>query len=72
MDDLTWLRMAALAAEKAQPEKTFENPRVGAVIVKNGQAIAIGWHEYFGGHMQKLMPFGNSSVPKMLWARRFT
>lgn len=49
MDDLTWLRMAALAAEKAQPEKTFENPRVGAVIVKNGQAIAIGWHEYFGG-----------------------
>lgn len=49
MDDLTGLRLAAIAADKAQPEQTFENPRVGAVIAKADQVLAVGWHERFGG-----------------------
>lgn len=48
MDDLTGLRLAAIAAAKAKPEQTFENPRVGAVIVKDNQVLAVGWHERFG------------------------
>lgn len=28
---------------------THPNPRVGCVIVKNGQCIAEGWHQYAGG-----------------------
>lgn len=29
------------------------NPMVGAVIVKDGRIIGEGWHERFGGPMQR-------------------
>lgn len=57
MDDLTGLRLAAIAAAKAQPEQTFENPRVGAVIVKADQVLAVGWHERFGGAHAEMNAF---------------
>lgn len=48
MNDLTWMKLAADEAIRAMPYQTFENPRVGAVIVKDGQVIATGYHEKFG------------------------
>ena len=57
MDDLTGLHLAAIAAAKAQPEQTFENPRVGAVIVKADQVLAVGWHERFGGAHAEMNAF---------------
>lgn len=48
MDDLTGLRLAAVAAANATPAETFENPRVGAVIVKDNRVLAVGWHAHFG------------------------
>ena len=32
---------------------TRPNPMVGAVIVKDGRVIGEGWHEQYGGLMQK-------------------
>ncbi|GMA69087.1 hypothetical protein GCM10025879_03330 [Leuconostoc litchii] len=48
MNDLTWMRLAVREAARAMPYRTFENPRVGAVIVKNDEIIAKGYHEEFG------------------------
>ena len=42
MDDLTGLRLAAIAAAKAQPEQAFENPRVGRGN-REGQSSLGGW-----------------------------
>ncbi|GHV65630.1 riboflavin biosynthesis protein RibD [Bacteroidia bacterium] len=46
--DEIYMRRAMALAEKG---KGFVNPNplVGAVIVKNDEVIAEGWHEYFGG-----------------------
>lgn len=40
-----------LAIEQAQLGgiATFQNPQVGAVLVKNGQILAKGYHHFFGG-----------------------
>ncbi|MFO9688815.1 bifunctional diaminohydroxyphosphoribosylaminopyrimidine deaminase/5-amino-6-(5-phosphoribosylamino)uracil reductase RibD [Weissella confusa] len=48
MDDLTMMQVAVAAAEKAAPKETWTNPRVGAVIVKNGAVLATGYHHQFG------------------------
>lgn len=48
MDDLTMMRLAYQAAQQADPAETWENPRVGAVIVKDGAVIATGYHHQFG------------------------
>ena len=48
MDDLTMMQLAVAAAEKAAPKETWTNPRVGAVIVKNGAVLATGYHHQFG------------------------
>ena len=45
-DELYMQRALQIAAQAAG--KTFPNPMVGAVIVKNGQVIADGWHEKAG------------------------
>lgn len=36
------------------------NPLVGAVIVKNGEVISEGWHEYFGGPHAEVNAFMNA------------
>ncbi|MBS9338143.1 bifunctional diaminohydroxyphosphoribosylaminopyrimidine deaminase/5-amino-6-(5-phosphoribosylamino)uracil reductase RibD [Fructobacillus sp. M2-14] len=48
MDDLKWMEKAFLEAEKADPAETYENPRVGAVIVKDDVILAKGRHALFG------------------------
>ncbi|MBJ7695490.1 bifunctional diaminohydroxyphosphoribosylaminopyrimidine deaminase/5-amino-6-(5-phosphoribosylamino)uracil reductase RibD [Weissella confusa] len=48
MDDLTMMQVAVAAAEKAAPKENWTNPRVGAVIVKNGAVLATGYHHQFG------------------------
>lgn len=50
MDDLTMMQLAYQAAQQADPAATWENPRVGAVIVKDGAVIATGYHHQFGHH----------------------
>lgn len=48
MDDLTFMNMAAQVASLADKALTFENPRVGAVVVKHGKILSIGYHKKFG------------------------
>ena len=48
MDDLTMMQLAVAEDEKAAPKETWTNPRVGAVIVKNGVVLATGYHHQFG------------------------
>lgn len=48
MDDLTMMQLAYQAAQQADPAATWENPRVGTVIVKDGAVIATGYHHQFG------------------------
>ena len=39
----------ALELAKKVAGKVFPNPMVGAVLVKNGQIVGEGYHQYFGG-----------------------
>lgn len=53
MEDAHFMQMAITEATKAGNE-TWKNPRVGAVIVKNGQVLARGHtHEYGGIHAER-------------------
>ena len=42
------MRRAMLLAQRGIPA-VAPNPAVGAVLVKDGQVVAEGWHEFFGG-----------------------
>jgi len=46
--DRYYMEMALALAEKGLG-RTWPNPMVGAVIVKNGKIIGKGWHHYYGG-----------------------
>jgi diaminohydroxyphosphoribosylaminopyrimidine deaminase/5-amino-6-(5-phosphoribosylamino)uracil reductase len=48
-DDLTYMRRAIGLAKKGAGWVN-PNPMVGAVLVKDGQIIGEGFHEYFGGN----------------------
>jgi diaminohydroxyphosphoribosylaminopyrimidine deaminase/5-amino-6-(5-phosphoribosylamino)uracil reductase len=48
-DDLTYMRRAVGLAKKGAGWVN-PNPMVGAVLVKDGQIIGEGFHEYFGGN----------------------
>ena len=53
VEDAYFMQMAIAEAAKAGNE-TWKNPRVGAVIVKNGQVLARGHtHEYGGIHAER-------------------
>ncbi len=43
------MRRAMLLAQRGIPA-VAPNPAVGAVLVKDGQVVAEGWHEFFGGY----------------------
>ncbi|MGA2655283.1 MAG: bifunctional diaminohydroxyphosphoribosylaminopyrimidine deaminase/5-amino-6-(5-phosphoribosylamino)uracil reductase RibD, partial [Gammaproteobacteria bacterium] len=47
-NDRAWM-MEAIALAKNGVYTTRENPRVGCVLVKNGEIIAKAWHEFPGG-----------------------
>ncbi len=46
--DISWM-MRAIELAKKGLYTTRENPRVGCVLVKNGEKIGEGWHEFPGG-----------------------
>ncbi|MFH1798761.1 MAG: bifunctional diaminohydroxyphosphoribosylaminopyrimidine deaminase/5-amino-6-(5-phosphoribosylamino)uracil reductase RibD [Candidatus Omnitrophota bacterium] len=48
MDDIKYMKMALTLAGLAK-ERTYPNPMVGAVIVKNGKVIGKGYHRRAGG-----------------------
>ncbi len=47
-EDVVWMRQALALAEKGL-FTTMPNPRVGAVVVNNGQKVGEGFHERAGG-----------------------
>jgi len=47
-DDVRFMRRALELAEKGGA-RVLPNPRVGAVVVKNGRVVGEGWHKEFGG-----------------------
>jgi diaminohydroxyphosphoribosylaminopyrimidine deaminase/5-amino-6-(5-phosphoribosylamino)uracil reductase len=47
-DDLVWMRRALAEAERGRG-LVEPNPLVGAVVVKDGRALGIGFHGRFGG-----------------------
>ena len=40
------------------------NPLVGSIIVKEGKIIGQGYHEYYGGNMQKEMQL---KIQRSVW-----
>ncbi|USS86872.1 bifunctional diaminohydroxyphosphoribosylaminopyrimidine deaminase/5-amino-6-(5-phosphoribosylamino)uracil reductase RibD [Fructilactobacillus cliffordii] len=48
MDETALLQQAQAAARQGS-EHTYTNPVVGAVIVRDGQVLATGYHQHFGG-----------------------
>ncbi|MGL5887765.1 MAG: bifunctional diaminohydroxyphosphoribosylaminopyrimidine deaminase/5-amino-6-(5-phosphoribosylamino)uracil reductase RibD [Leuconostoc suionicum] len=59
MNDLTWMNLAAHEAARGLPYKTFENPRVGAVLVKKNKIIATGYHAEFGKEHAEINAFNH-------------
>lgn len=47
MTDQQYMELALEAAAKGAPN-TWKNPLVGAVVVKNDQVLAIGYHHHYG------------------------
>ncbi len=47
-EDERWMRLALELAKRGEGRVT-PNPLVGAVIVKEGNLLGQGWHEYYGG-----------------------
>lgn len=45
--DEVFMQLALLEAKKGR-HQTWQNPQVGAVIVKNGQVLATGYHHHYG------------------------
>ena len=48
-EDETFMRLAIEEACKTAPEKAYPNPRVGAVIVEEGEVVAFGRFQQDGG-----------------------
>ncbi len=61
---------AALSAAKRTTVRVSPNPHVGAVVVKNGQVIATGWHEGPGSPHAEVMAIraaGSAAVGSTLY-----
>lgn len=59
MNSKEWMQRAIELA-KLGANYTHPNPRVGAVIVKDGQIVAEGYHKYFGGPHAEIEAIENS------------
>ncbi len=57
--DEKYMRMALRLAAKARG-RTSPNPMVGAVVVKNGRAVARGWHKKAGEPHAEAIALGNA------------
>ncbi|HKJ51220.1 MAG TPA: bifunctional diaminohydroxyphosphoribosylaminopyrimidine deaminase/5-amino-6-(5-phosphoribosylamino)uracil reductase RibD [Gammaproteobacteria bacterium] len=60
--DRSWMAAALLQARKGL-YSTHPNPRVGCVIVKDGERIASGWHEYAGGAHAEVNAIAAAPIP---------
>jgi diaminohydroxyphosphoribosylaminopyrimidine deaminase/5-amino-6-(5-phosphoribosylamino)uracil reductase len=50
-----WMRRCLLLAKRGWG-KVSPNPMVGSVLVRNGRALAEGWHDVFGGpHAERML-----------------
>jgi len=54
---------AALREARRGLYSTHPNPRVGCVVVKNGERVAAGWHEYAGGPHAEVNAIDAASIP---------
>ncbi len=59
--DIAWMKNAIQLAKNGL-YTTGVNPRVGCVLVKNGQEIASGWHEFPGGPHAEVNALANSDA----------
>ncbi len=57
-----WMAQALRAARKGL-YSTQPNPRVGCVIVKDGQHLATGWHEFTGGPHAEVNAIAAAEIP---------
>jgi diaminohydroxyphosphoribosylaminopyrimidine deaminase/5-amino-6-(5-phosphoribosylamino)uracil reductase len=57
-----WMALALKLARKGF-YSTDPNPRVGCVVVCNGDLIAQGWHEYAGGPHAEAMAIEDAAIP---------
>lgn len=60
--DRQWMARALLLAEYGL-YTTDPNPRVGCVIVKNGECIAEGWHQWAGDKHAEIAAISHASSP---------
>jgi diaminohydroxyphosphoribosylaminopyrimidine deaminase/5-amino-6-(5-phosphoribosylamino)uracil reductase len=56
----TWMR---LAIDEARKGRTSPNPKVGAVLVRDGELIATGYHRAAGAPHAEVDAIGNASGP---------
>lgn len=61
MNDLEFMAIAAQTASLADKALTYENPRVGALIVKNNQILATGYHQKFGEEHAEINAYNHLS-----------
>ncbi|ASJ15703.1 riboflavin biosynthesis protein RibD [Thermococcus chitonophagus] len=61
MNDEHFMRLALELARKGEG-KVNPNPMVGAVIVKDGRIIGVGWHEYYGGKHAEVNAIENAKL----------
>ncbi len=57
-----WMAEALRQARKGF-YSTPPNPRVGCVIVADGEMLAAGWHEYTGGPHAEVNAIGSADIP---------
>lgn len=65
MTDFEYMQLAVQAAKKAK-WLTWQNPRVGAVIVKDEQILAIGYHHEFGADHAEIDAYNQISDKQTL------
>jgi len=58
LTDESYIRLTLELARKGKG-RVSPNPLVGAVIVKNGKIIGVGYHEYFGGPHAEINAINN-------------
>jgi len=57
-----WMAEALRQARKGL-YSTHPNPRVGCVIVRQGEMLSAGWHEYTGGHHAEVNALAGVEIP---------
>ena len=60
--DHRWMAEALRQARRGL-YSTHPNPRVGCVIVRNGEMISSGWHEYTGGPHAEVNAIESATIP---------